>query len=141
MIGSGASGSEIASAYVRLGVKVNLFEALDRVLPSEDADISKLAERGFKKQGIDVHTGTLVPTSRPVTARDVQVRRAGGEADYVVIAAGRGPDIEGLGLDAAGVKLDERGLIEVDGAMRTMPRASTRSATWSRPGAGAQGVR
>jgi len=110
VIGSGASGSEIASAYARLGVKVQLFEALDRVLPSEDVDISKLAERGFKKQGIEVHTGTLV---KDVKTGDKSVTfsygEQSGEADYVVIAAGRGPDIEGLGL----------GLIEVDGAMRT----------------------
>ena len=56
VVGAGASGTEIASAYARLGVEVTLFEALDRVLPTEDADISKLAERGFKKQGIEVHT-------------------------------------------------------------------------------------
>ena len=120
VIGSGASGAEIASAYARLGVKVQLFEALDRVLPSEDTDISKLAERGFKKQGIDVHTGTLV---KDVKSGDKSVTFAygeqSGEADYVVIAAGRGPDIDGLGLETAGVKLDERGLIAVDGAMRT----------------------
>ncbi len=120
VIGSGASGSEIASAYARLGVKVQLFEALDRVLPSEDADISKLAERGFKKQGIEVHTGTLV--TDVVTGKDAVTFKYGeqtGTADWVVIAAGRGPDIEGLGLEAAGVKLGERGLIEVDGALRT----------------------
>jgi dihydrolipoamide dehydrogenase len=120
VIGSGASGSEIASAYVRLGVEVKLFEALDRVLPSEDADVSKLAERGFKKQGIEVHTGTLV--SDVVTGKDSVTFKYGdqtGEAEWVVIAAGRGPDIEGLGLDKAGVKLDDRGLIQVDGAMRT----------------------
>jgi dihydrolipoamide dehydrogenase len=120
VIGSGASGSEIASAYARLGVKVQLFEALDRVLPSEDLDISKLAERGFKKQGIEVHTGTLV-TDVETGDKSVTFKHGeqAGEADYVVIAAGRGPDIDGLGLDTAGVKLDERGLIEVDGAMRT----------------------
>jgi dihydrolipoamide dehydrogenase len=120
VIGSGASGSEIASAYVRLGVDVKLFEALDRVLPSEDADVSKLAERGFKKQGIEVHTGTLV--TDVVSGKDSVTFKHGeetGEAEWVVIAAGRGPDIEGLGLETAGVKLDERGLIEVDGAMRT----------------------
>lgn len=120
VIGSGASGSEIASAYARLGVETKLFEALDRVLPSEDADISKLAERGFKKQGIDVHTGTLVTD---VVSGDSSVTfkygEQTGEAEWVVIAAGRGPDIEGLGLETAGVKLDERGLIEVDGALRT----------------------
>ena len=60
VVGAGASGTEIASAYARLGVEVQLFEALDRVLPTEDADISKLAERGFKKQGIEVHTETFV---------------------------------------------------------------------------------
>ncbi len=120
VIGSGASGSEIASAYARLGARVQLFEALDRVLPSEDADISRLAERGFKKQGIEVHTGTLV---RDVRSGEGSVTftfgEQSGEADYVVIAAGRGPDIEGLGLDVAEVALDERGLIAVDGAMRT----------------------
>ena len=120
VIGSGASGSEIASAYARLGVRVQLFEALDRVLPSEDADISKLAERGFKKQGIEVHTGTLVKDVRTgEKSVTFSYGDASGEADYVVIAAGRGPDIEGLGLDSAGVALDERGLIQVDGAMRT----------------------
>ena len=67
VVGAGASGTEIASAYVRLGSKVQLFEALDRVLPVEDADISKVAARGFKKQGLDVHTKTLVT--------DVQVGR------------------------------------------------------------------
>ena len=104
VIGAGASGTEIASAYARLGTQVTLYEGLERVLPSEDADISKLAERSFKKQGIDVKTATFYE---------------GQEADWVVIAAGRGPDVEGLGLDAAGVKLDEQGLIAVDGALRT----------------------
>jgi dihydrolipoamide dehydrogenase len=120
VIGSGASGSEIASAYARLGSKVQLFEALDRVLPTEDVDISRIAERGFKKQGIDVHTGVLV--GDVVSGEDsvtFQYGEESGEADWVVIAAGRGPDVEALGLEAAGIKLGERGLIEVDGALRT----------------------
>ena len=120
VVGAGASGTEIASAYARLGTKVMLFEGLDRVLPSEDADISKLAERGFKKQGIDVHTKTFVENVK--TAKDKVSFSYGdqtGEAQWLVIAAGRGPDVEGLGLDAAGVKLDEAGLIAVDGALRT----------------------
>jgi dihydrolipoamide dehydrogenase len=120
VVGAGASGTEIASAYARLGVEVTLFEALDRVLPTEDADISKLAERGFKKQGIEVHTGTLV---KDVQSSDSGVTFTHGEesgsVDWLVIAAGRGPDIEALGLEAAGVKLEDSGLIEVDGAMRT----------------------
>jgi len=120
VVGAGASGAEIASAYARLGTKVILFEALDRVLPTEDADISRLAERGLKKQGMTIHTGTLVTDI--ATGEDNVGFRYGeesGEVQWLVIAAGRGPDIEALGLEGAGVKLDERGLIAVDGAMRT----------------------
>jgi dihydrolipoamide dehydrogenase len=104
VIGAGASGTEIASAYARLGTEVTLYEGLERVLPTEDADISKVAERSFKKQGIEVKTSTFYE---------------GQQADWVVICAGRGPDVEGLGLDAAGVMLDEQGLVAVDGALRT----------------------
>jgi dihydrolipoamide dehydrogenase len=104
VIGAGASGTEIASAYQRLGTQVTLYEGLDRVLPTEDADISKAALRGFKKQGIEVKTSTFYE---------------GQEADWVVIAAGRGPDVDALGLDAAGIALTEQGLIKVDGALRT----------------------
>jgi dihydrolipoamide dehydrogenase len=120
VVGAGASGSEIASAYARLGVEVKLFEALDRVLPTEDADISKLAERGLKKQGMAIHTSTLVENVQ--TGESSCTFSFGdevGEVDWLVIAAGRGPDIEALGLDTAGVKLADNGLIDVDGAMRT----------------------
>ena len=120
VVGAGASGTEIASAYARMGVAVQLFEALDRVLPTEDADISKLAERGFKRQGIEVHTGTLVENVETHDDRcTFTFAGQDGEADWLVIAAGRGPDIEGLGLEDAGVKLGADGLIAVDGAMRT----------------------
>ena len=60
VVGAGASGAEIASAYGRMGTEVLLFEALDRVLPTEDADISKVVGRALPKQNISVHTGTLV---------------------------------------------------------------------------------
>jgi dihydrolipoamide dehydrogenase len=120
VVGAGASGAEIASAYARLGTEVLLFEALERVLPTEDADISKVAERGLKKQGMKIHTSTLV---KDVESTDRGVRfshgEESGEVEWLVIAAGRGPDVEALGLDAAGVKLADNGLIEVDGAQRT----------------------
>ncbi|MFZ0089188.1 MAG: dihydrolipoyl dehydrogenase [Solirubrobacteraceae bacterium] len=120
IVGAGASGSEIASAYARLGVEVLLFEALDRVLPTEDADISRVAERGLKRQGMTIHTNTLVTD---IAAANGSVTFSygdgSGEVDWLVIAAGRGPDIDALGLDAAGVSLGEDGLIAVDGAMRT----------------------
>jgi dihydrolipoamide dehydrogenase len=97
-----------------------LFEALERVLPTEDADISKVAERGLKRQKIAIHTSTLIKDVQPgesgvkFSHGDEQV-----EVEWLVIAAGRGPDIEALGLDAVGVKLDAGGLVEVDGAQRT----------------------
>ena len=120
VVGAGASGAEIASAYARLGSEVILFEALDRVLPTEDADISKLAERGLKKQGMKVHTKTLVENVEPgESSVTFTYGDEKGEADYLCIAAGRGPDVEGLGIEEAGIKLDDRGLIAVDGAMRT----------------------
>jgi dihydrolipoamide dehydrogenase len=120
VVGAGASGAEIASAYARLGTEVRLFEALDRALPTEDADISKLVERGLKRQGIALHTGTLV--SNVQSAEDAVTFTFGeeqGSAEWLVIAAGRAPDVEGLGLDNVGVGFDDAGLIEVDGAMRT----------------------
>jgi dihydrolipoamide dehydrogenase len=120
VVGAGASGAEIASAYARLGTETLLFEALDRVLPTEDADISKAAQRGLKKQGMDIHTDTLV---EGVEGSGEAVKFTFGgesaEVDFLVIAAGRGPDVEGLGLDEAGVELDDQGLVKVDGAQRT----------------------
>jgi dihydrolipoamide dehydrogenase len=90
------------------------------VLPTEDADISKLAERGFKRQGINVFTNTLVENVQTADAAvSCSWNDQSGEFDWFVIAAGRGPDIEALGLDEAGVKLDDNGLVAVDGAQRT----------------------
>lgn len=120
VVGAGASGAEIASAYARLGTEVLLFEALDRVLPTEDADISKLAERGLRKQGMQILTKTFVENvsaganSVTFTYGDQQ-----GEVDWLIIAAGRGPDVDALGLGQAGVEIDDRGLVKVDGALRT----------------------
>ncbi|MDQ6914683.1 MAG: dihydrolipoyl dehydrogenase [Actinomycetota bacterium] len=120
VVGGGASGAEIASAFARLGTRVTLIEALPRVLPTEDADISKAAERGLKRQGMEIRTDTTIDD---VDAGESKVKFAAGgealEAEYLAIAAGRGPDVEGLGLDEAGVELDEQGLVKVDGAQRT----------------------
>ncbi|HEY2142233.1 MAG TPA: dihydrolipoyl dehydrogenase [Solirubrobacteraceae bacterium] len=121
VVGAGASGAEIASGYARLGSEVLLLEALDRVLPTEDADISRLVERGFKRQGIEVRTSTPVANVKSTDGGVVSFSHGEdeGEVDYLVIAAGRGADVEGLGLDEAGVELGERGLVKVDARMRT----------------------
>jgi dihydrolipoamide dehydrogenase len=120
VVGAGASGVEIASAYARLGSETHLFEVLDRVVPTEDVDISKVVGRGLSRQGISVHTATAIDA---VKSTKTNVTFSFGEqtvtVDWLVIAAGRGPDVAALGLDAAAIKLDERGLVAVDGAQRT----------------------
>jgi dihydrolipoamide dehydrogenase len=120
VVGCGASGAEIASGFARLGSQVIVVEMVDRVLPTEDADISRLVDRGLKRQGISVNTGTPVAD---VVAGEESVSFSYGEqsaeVDYMVIASGRGADVDGLGLAEAGVELDEHGLVKVDGALRT----------------------
>jgi dihydrolipoamide dehydrogenase len=120
VLGAGPSGSEIASAYARLGSTTHLFEVLDRVLPTEDEDISKIVARGLSRQGVAVHTATAIENVKS-TASSVSFTAAGEqiEVDWLVLAVGRGPDVAGLGLEAAGIALGERGLIAVDGAQRT----------------------
>jgi dihydrolipoamide dehydrogenase len=118
--GAGASGSEIASGYARLGVQVTLIEMLQQVLPLEDKDMARVVERQFKKDGIEVMLNTKVEgvteqkTGVKVKAGDQEVK-----ADYLAIAGGRRPDTDPLNLDAAGVKTNDRGQIEVDEWQRT----------------------
>jgi dihydrolipoyl dehydrogenase len=120
VIGAGASGTEIASALGRLGTEVTLLEALDQILPLEDADIAKACAREIKKQNVRIETGAKVEGAEASDGGvKVSFNGESGEFDYLVIAAGRGPDVEGLGLDEAGVERDERGLIKVDGRLRT----------------------
>jgi dihydrolipoamide dehydrogenase len=127
VIGAGASGTEIASALGTLGTDVTLLEALDQILPLEDTDIAKAATREIKKQNVRIETGAKVEDAQ-VSDDSVKLTFNGetDEFDHLVIAAGRAPDIEGLGLDEADVRRDDRGLIEVDGRMRT-----TRDGVWA----------
>jgi len=120
VVGAGASGCEIASAYARFGTEVLLIEMLDQILPAEDKDMARVVKRTFEKQGIEISTGAPVEN---VEAGEHSVKLSYGdttaEVDYLCIAGGRAPDVEGLGLDAAGVKLTERGKVEVDPYQRT----------------------
>jgi dihydrolipoamide dehydrogenase len=120
VVGAGASGAEIASAFGRFGTDVVLLEMLDQVLPVEDAEIAKVVERELKKQNVKVATKTKVEDVKP-SAKGVEFTYGGETAtvDYLCIAAGRAPDVEGLGLEEAGVKTGDGGRIEVDERMRT----------------------
>jgi dihydrolipoamide dehydrogenase len=120
VIGAGASGTEVASAFGRLGTDVVLLEALPQILPLEDKDIARVAAREIAKQNVEIVTDANIENV-DVSDKGVQITWGGDtrEFDYLCIAAGRGPDVEGLGLDEAGVKLDDRGLVAVDERLRT----------------------
>jgi dihydrolipoamide dehydrogenase len=125
IVGAGAIGMEFADVYASYGTRVILIEALERILPLEDAEISKFMERTYKRRGIEIHTSARFEKA-DIQAGGVQVtfKDAKGEAhevkvDYVLSAVGRVPNSEGLGLEAVGVKTDERGFIVVDELMRT----------------------
>jgi len=120
VVGAGASGAEIASAYGRFGTEVLLIEMLPQILPAEDKDVVRVVERAFKKQNITVATGNPVEN---VEAGEKSVKLTYGdtttEVDYLCIAGGRRADTEGLGLAGAGVELEENGKVKVDEFQRT----------------------
>ncbi|MFE3637728.1 dihydrolipoyl dehydrogenase [Streptomyces cellostaticus] len=123
--GAGAIGVEFAYVLHNYGVKVTIVEFLDRMTPLEDAEVSAELARQYRRLGIDVLTSTRVDAideSGPqvrvtVTAKDGSQRTL--EADKVLQAIGFAPNIEGYGLDKAGVRVTERGAIDVDGRCRT----------------------
>ncbi|GAA3561544.1 dihydrolipoyl dehydrogenase [Amycolatopsis ultiminotia] len=120
VLGAGASGVEIASAYARLSSEVLLIEATDRILPAEDADISALVDRKLRDQGITIHTAaTVAEPSQDNHSVSFTVDSHTERVDWLVVAAGRGPDTEGLDLAAGQVELDEHRLIAVDAHLRT----------------------
>jgi dihydrolipoamide dehydrogenase len=120
VVGAGASGSEIASAYARFGTEVLLIEMLDQILPAEDKDMARVVERHFKKQNIAISTGT--PVEKVEAGSDsVKVSYGDQSADvnYLCIAGGRAPDTEALNLEEAGVATGDGGRIEIDEYQRT----------------------
>ena len=125
VIGSGAVGSEFASCFSRYGTKTVLVEVLPRLLPVEDEEVSKEVEKAFRKKGIEVHTKTGVESVTPNGDGTVTVAAKGPDGgpiswsvEKVLLAVGRKPLTEGLGLEALGVALD-RGYVKVDAVQRT----------------------
>jgi dihydrolipoamide dehydrogenase len=120
VVGAGASGAEIASAYGRFGTEVILIEMLDQILPAEDKDMARVVERAFKKQNITISTGTKVESvDAGKSAVKVKYGDTDAEVDYLCIAGGRAPDTEALNLGEAGVEIEDNRKIKVDEYQRT----------------------
>lgn len=121
VIGAGVIGLELGSVYARLGSKVTVIEYLDRILPGMDADVAKNFQRMLQKQGFSFKLSSKVTSatkSKDKVTLSVEPAAGGAaeaiEADTVLVAIGRVPYTDGLGLDEAGVARDGRGRIEVD---------------------------
>ncbi|WP_126172444.1 dihydrolipoyl dehydrogenase [Altericroceibacterium xinjiangense] len=126
VIGGGVIGLELGSVWRRLGAKVTVVEFLDQLLPGMDDEVRKEAGKLFKKQGMELRLSTKVTgVSVNGSKATVSVEPAAGgdgetlEADCVLVAIGRKPNTEGLGLDAIGLETSQRGQIETDHDFRT----------------------
>ncbi len=124
IIGAGAIGMEFADIYSAFGSKVTIIEALDQVLPLEDTDSATVVEKAYRKRGIEVHTSarlekadvgkngvTLTLATKDGKSKTIEVER-------VLMAVGRAPIVDDIGLEKAGVQV-ERGFIKVDDNLRT----------------------
>ena len=124
IIGAGAVGCEFADVFNAFGTQVTLLEVLPGILPLEDADCSKELERCFKKRKIDVVTGAKISNVKVAKDGVSMTVEAGGQKnemkfDQVLVAAGRAPNTEEVGLKEQGVQLTERGFIKINDKMET----------------------
>jgi len=120
IIGGGVVGCEFASMMSDLGAQVTILEALPKILPGLDKDVTQVIERSFKKRGIDIRTGISVEGHEPTGAgTTVKVSGDALEVDVVVVSVGRRPNTDDLGLDGTAVAVSDRGFIEVDEGCRT----------------------
>jgi len=124
VVGAGAVGMEFADIFNAFGSKVTLIEALPRILPLEDAEASDTMTKSYKKRGIDVLAGAKVKKADVGKNKVTLEVESGGQtqkidADMVLMAAGRAVNTENIGLAECGIKLTDRGFIQVDGNLQT----------------------
>lgn len=124
MIGAGVIGVEIASVYNRLGTKVTIIEMLDRICSPMDLGISRTLLQLLKKQGLDFHLSSKVTKAKEdgdgvSLTVNVENKEVEMHADVVLVAIGRRPYTQGLGLNEVGVKVNSKGFVEVDANFRT----------------------
>jgi dihydrolipoamide dehydrogenase len=121
VIGAGYIGLELGSVWARLGSKVTVVEYLDRILPGMDAEVAREAQRIFEKQGLVFRLGARV-TGAKLNGNACVVEVAGAEpiaCDRVLLAVGRAPNTDGLGIETLDIQLDQRARIPVDEHFRT----------------------
>jgi len=125
VVGAGAVGLELGSVWLRLGARVTVLELLPQIVPFADGQLARGLQRALKQQGMDIRLKTKV-TGAEIAGDQVTVRfeaeKGGADTlvcDRVLVAVGRKPYTAGLGLEAAGISLDERGRIPVDEHLRT----------------------
>jgi dihydrolipoamide dehydrogenase len=121
VVGAGYIGLELGSVWRRLGARVTVLEYLERILPGMDSEMAQEAERIFERQGIEFKLGAAVTGARR-DGENVVVELHGGQTvvgDRVLIAIGRVPNTDGLGLDSVRIELDPRGRVPVDDQFRT----------------------
>ena len=124
VVGAGAIGLELGSVWARLGSRVDVIEFLPAIAPSFDKDVSKMAERLFKKQGLNFHLKTKVTGLKKSKGKSILTAEKDGkeiefEADKVLVAVGRKPYTDRLGLDVVGIETDDKGRIPVDMHFKT----------------------
>ena len=122
IVGSGAIGMEFSYVWANYGVDVTIVEIGDRMLPREDPDVSAVMQKAYKKLKIKFKSKTTITNIDRNAAEGVKVTFSDGteqESDFVMVAAGFVPNVENIGLDAAGVQVSDRGMLSIDKYMRT----------------------
>lgn len=125
VIGGGVIGVELGSVYARLGAKVSVVEYLDSIIPTMDSTMGKELQKSLKGLGFDFYLGHKVTAVEKkgknvtVTAETKKGEEVQIKGDYCLVSIGRRPYTDNLGLDKAGVKMDDRGRVEVDDHLRT----------------------
>lgn len=124
IVGGGVIGVEMAFIYANFGTKVTILEGLKDILPPNGGHITSVVKKTLKKKGVEVHTGAFVNEAKTdgdkaVVKATIKDEEQTFEADYALISIGRSPNTHNVGLDKAGVELDDRGLVKVDEQLRT----------------------
>jgi pyruvate/2-oxoglutarate dehydrogenase complex dihydrolipoamide dehydrogenase (E3) component len=127
VIGSGPIGCELAQAFARLGATVDLLDSAPHILPREDPDASQFVQQALLDDGVRIHLNAkIVRVARAEGGKMIEVKQPQGDrqivADEILVGAGRVPNVEGLGLEAAGIEFDVRAGVHVNDRLQTTNR-------------------